>query len=135
MNKLFLYTDGGSRLNPGPAAAAFVIKTENGQLLKKNGKFLGRATNNEAEYEALIEGLRASLPFNPETLVCFSDSALVVNQLNGRFKVKEARLRDLVLKVKILEQKFRSIRYEHIAREQNGEADELVKKILDGRKV
>ncbi len=131
MEKLLLYTDGGSRNNPGPAATGFVLQDDQDQVLKKGGSFLGRATNNEAEYQALIEGLRAAKKFSPDYLVCFLDSLLVVNQLTGVFKIKEARLRELVFEIKTLEKNFESIRYEHIPREKNKEADAIVNQILD----
>ena len=131
MRKLLLYTDGGSRNNPGPAAAGFLIEDEAGQSVKKGGTFLGLATNNEAEYRALIEGLKAAKEFRPDHLDCFLDSSLVVNQLNGVFKIKEARLRELVFEVKTLEKEFRSLRYQYIPREENKEADALVNQILD----
>ncbi len=131
MENLLLCTDGGSRNNPGPAAIGFVIKTENGQVLKKGGLFLGIATNNEAEYRALIEGLKEAKRLNPKHLTCFLDSSLVVNQLNGVFKIKEARLRKLIFEVKTLEQEFESIRYQYIPREKNKEADAIVNRILD----
>jgi len=131
MDKLLLYTDGGARGNPGPAAVGFVIKTETGQIFKEGGRFLGVATNNEAEYQALIDGLEAAKEFAPDHLGCFLDSALVVNQLNGVFKIKEARLRKLVFKVKVLEQSLKSVRYQYIPREKNKEADAWVNKVLD----
>lgn len=131
MEKLLLYTDGGARSNPGPAAVGFVIKTGAGQTLRKGGRFLGRATNNEAEYRALIDGLEAAKEFAPDHLDCFLDSSLVVNQLNGKFKIKEARLRELVFAVKKLEPKFKAIRYQYVPREENAEADALVNKVLD----
>lgn len=135
MENLLLYTDGGSRNNPGPAAIGFVLKTEDGRTLKKEGRFLGRATNNEAEYHALIEGLKEAKKLNPKHLTCSLDSSLIVNQLNGIFKIKEARLRKLVFEVKTLENEFDSIRYQYISREKNREADELVNRILNERKV
>ena len=131
MNKLLLYTDGGARNNPGPAATGFLIKDEEGEVVKKGGKFLGVATNNEAEYQALIEGLKAAKEFNPRHLDCFLDSSLAVNQLNGVFKIKEARLRELVFEAKSLEQGLASVRYQYIPREENKEADAIVNQILD----
>jgi len=131
MNKLLLYTDGGARNNPGPAATGFLIKDEEGRVVKKGGTFLGMATNNEAEYQALIEGLKAAKEFNPSHLDCFLDSLLAVNQLNGVFKIKEARLRELVFEAKALEKEFQSLRYQHIPREDNKEADAIVNQILD----
>ena len=131
MEKLLLYTDGGARSNPGPAATGFVIKTEVGRILKEGGRFLGRATNNEAEYQALIGGLEAAKEFAPDHLDCFLDSSLVVNQLNGVFKIKQAHLQELVFKVKALEPSLKSVRYQYIPREENKEADAWVNKILD----
>lgn len=131
MEKLLLFSDGGARNNPGPAAVGFVVKTEGGQVLKEGGRFLGTATNNEAEYQALIDGLEAVREFAPDYLDCFLDSSLVVNQLNGVFKIKEVRLRELVFKVKALEQSLKSVRYQYVPREKNKEADALVNKILD----
>jgi len=131
MEKVFLYTDGGSRNNPGPAATGFLIKTESGQTLRKGGKFLGQATNNEAEYYALLGGLQEAKEFRPQQLECFLDSSLVVNQLNGRFKIKEARLKELIFAVKKLETEFITVRYNYIPREKNKEADVIVNQILD----
>ncbi len=131
MEHLLLYTDGGSRNNPGPAAAGFVLKDGSGKILKKGGTFLGLATNNEAEYQALIAGLQAAKEFSPNHLDCFLDSSLVVNQLNGKFKIKEARLRELVFEVKKLELGFKSIRYQYVPREENKEPDAIVNQILD----
>jgi len=131
MEKLLLFSDGGARNNPGPAAVGFVIKTEAGQILKEGSRFLGKATNNEAEYQALIDGLEAAKEFVPDHLDCFLDSSLVVNQLNGVFKIKQAHLQELVFKVKALEQSLKSVRYQYIPREKNKEADALVNKVLD----
>jgi len=131
MDKLLLHTDGGSRNNPGPAATGFVLKNESGEVLKKGGTFLGVATNNEAEYRALIEGLQAAKEFHPNHLDCFLDSLLAVNQLNGVFKIKEARLRELVFETKSLEQELTSVRYQYVPREENKEADTIVNQILD----
>ena len=125
--------DGGSRGNPGPAAAAFVVWNQAGNLLYKCGKYLGVATNNEAEYQAAIEAL-TWLRDNRAKIVVFSlDSKLVVNQLNGLFKVKEPRLRELFLQVKGLEQELGQtvISYTSIPREQNFAADLLVNETLD----
>lgn len=130
MDKVLLFTDGGSRNNPGPAAAGFVIRNESGKVLKKRGEYLGRATNNEAEYQALIRGLTETRKLKPRRVRCFLDSTLVVNQLNGDFKIKEARLRELVLKVKSLERELGEVFYEYIPREKNQEADGLVNKAL-----
>lgn len=120
--------DGGARGNPGPAAAAFVVT---GNLQYKCGKYLGVATNNVAEYQAVILALEW-LVKNPGRADFFLDSNLVVNQLNGLFKVKNADLRELLLKVRELEGKITlPITYSYVPREQNSEADLLVNETLD----
>ncbi len=134
--------DGGARGNPGPAAAAFVVWDQAENLQFKRGKYLGKATNNEAEYWAVIEAL-SWLRENPAeilrqaqddvTVNFFLDSRLVVNQLNGIFKIKEPRLRELLLKVRELEQSVgvAKVSYTDVPREQNVEADLLVNETLD----
>ena len=129
-----IYCDGGARGNPGPAATAFVVYDDAGNLQYKCGKFLGEKTNNEAEYEAVIEALSYLRSLRGLSGVCFFlDSSLVVNQLNGVFKVKEARLRELLMKVRELESRLSPIQitYSHVPREQNAEADALVNATLD----
>lgn len=124
---LKVFTDGGSRSNPGPAACAYVVFDGAGNLQKKCGKYLGIATNNEAEYQGIIEALTAVEDIN---ISFFLDSLLVVQQLNGLWKVKEPRLRALLLKVRELEA-GRGITYSHIPREKNWQADLLVNETLD----
>jgi len=128
---LHLYTDGGSRNNPGPAGIGVVLKGTSGNVLEKCGKYLGIKTNNEVEYLALLEGLKIAKKYNPECLICFMDSRLVVNQLNGIFKIKNGRMRELVLQVKQIEPKFQKVEYRYIPREKNEEADFLVNQALD----
>ena len=125
---LYLYTDGGSRGNPGPAAIGTVIKTPEGDVLDEKGECIGKATNNEAEYHALIEGLEMAESYKPEKLVCFLDSSLVVNQLNGKFRVRQAHLRQLVFEVrrKMATLAGTSISFHHIPREKNDHADSLL---------
>lgn len=126
-----VFTDGGSRGNPGPAAYGFVVK--NGQEIIKEGfDTIGVATNNVAEYTAVIEALKfLSNSFKNQNLDFFIDSELVVSQLNGKFKIKNAAIRDLIVKVKELENIFKKITYTHIPREKNREADALVNLALD----
>jgi ribonuclease HI len=131
MRVLCLFTDGGSRSNPGPAATGWVIKRPSGEIIKKGGRFLGRATNNEAEYLALIEGLRELKEYSPGEVECFLDSKLVVEQLNGNYKTKEPRLKKLLFEAKKLEQELGAISYTHVPRGQNKEADAIVNQILD----
>ncbi len=139
MQKYFIHTDGGARGNPGEGAVGAVIKTENGQLLFEISQRLGKTTNNIAEYTAVIFALEklkeniSKLQFDSETIFqFFLDSKLVVNQLNGLYKVKENHLRELVIKVRGLEQEIGGkIYYSLIPREKNFEADRLVNKALD----
>lgn len=126
-----VFTDGGSRGNPGPAAYGFVIKKD-GEIVDKGFGAIGTATNNVAEYTAVIEALKLlSQKFKDESLDFFLDSQLVVSQLNGLYKIKNPAIRELVLKVKQLETDFKKISYTHIPREKNHEADTLVNLALD----
>ena len=139
MKTLFIYTDGGARGNPGPAGIGVVIKTETGQILKKISRRIGETTNNTAEYMAVAQALtflkeaKHDVKLNHYRQFKFHlDSAVVVNQLNGLYKVKEAHLRELLLKVRILEQELGGIiTYKQIPRLQNCEADTLVNEALD----
>lgn len=130
---LFVFADGGSRGNPGPAAIGFVVKDSKGKVLVKKGKFIGRATNNVAEYRAVIEALawlkKNSLTTNCQLLITFFlDSKLIVNQLNGLYKIKNSGLRNLIVKVRQLEQEIGgSVSYHYIPREKNEEADSIAK--------
>lgn len=135
---LFVFADGGARGNPGPAAVGFLVKDNQGKVLVRQGKFIGRATNNVAEYMAVIEALRwfkKNLIGSTRAvgvIKFFLDSKLVVNQLNGLFKIKNKNLRDLVIKVRELEQAVGgNISYYYQSREKNKQADFLVNQVLD----
>src|SRR3989339_560999 len=123
MKTFFLYTDGGARGNPGPAAAGIVIKDETKKTIKAFGQYLGEQTNNFAEYTALILGLQEAKKLGAETIHCFLDSLLVCEQLNGRWKVKEPNLQKLFVQAWNLTQGFKKIRIAHVRREDNAEAD------------
>lgn len=128
---IFVFTDGGARGNPGPAAIGFIIKDSRGKILTEQGKFIGRATNNVAEYQAVIEALkwlRQNFPiFQFSNCQFFLDSKLVVNQLNGIFKIKNKNLGDLVIEVRKLEKEIGgNIFYNLIPRRKNKRADFLV---------
>lgn len=141
--KLIIHTDGGARGNPGPAAVGVVIEqcqmpNDKCKIIKQFGKTIGETTNNVAEYIAVIEALtylktsHVSPLTSHDTIRFFLDSTLVVNQLNGLFKVKEGHLRELVLRVRALEQKVGgTITYQAVRREQNTRADALVNEALD----
>lgn len=125
------YSDGGSRNNPGHAAWGFVVKVDN-KIIYSEGGYMGIATNNIAEYTGLLKAL-IWLEENKkdESIEFFLDSNLIVSQLNGVFKVKNAAIRELVVKVREIEPSFKKISYTHIPREKNKEADELVNIALD----
>lgn len=139
MEKLIIFTDGGARGNPGPAAVGAVVKTETGQILNTISRTIGETTNNVAEYTAVITALewvknnKEHITKNKELVAqFFLDSKLVVNQLNGLFKIKENHLRELLLTVRQLEQEVGgNITYSLVPREKNWEADLQVNKALD----
>ncbi len=129
--KGFMYTDGGARGNPGPAATGIIIKNEDRKIISRAGAYLGVATNNEAEYIALIQGLTLAEEKGFDELSCLLDSELVVNQLNGVYKVKNERIKVYFGQVRDLSKKFKFVSFTHIVRSQNKEADAIVNKVLD----
>ena len=126
-----LYTDGGARGNPGPAACAFVIKDEKGQVVQSGGEFIGEATNNVAEYKGLILGLTKAHGSVIKVLTCFLDSELVVKQLTGEYRVKDTHLKDLFAHAKLLVEKFEFVEFKAIPRSKNKEADKILNGVLD----
>ena len=129
--KLFIHTDGGARGNPGPGAVGIVIANEKKEIIKEIGKFIGRSTNNEAEYQAVVEALKTCGEKKNLDIEFFIDSLLIVNQLNGKFKVKEPRMKKYFNEIKLLEKNFRSVKYTHIERSKNYSADKIVNEVLD----
>jgi ribonuclease HI len=128
---LKLYTDGGSRGNPGPSACAYVIYDDKDVLVEKRGFYLGFDTNNQAEYEGLIRGLERITEFTAVEVLVYMDSELVVKQLNGQYRVKNEGLRSQFNKVKDLELRFDKVTINYIPRRLNHEADREVNRILD----
>ncbi|MBU1119064.1 ribonuclease HI family protein [Patescibacteria group bacterium] len=126
-----MYTDGGSRGNPGPAAAGAVLYGKKGEVLGEVSKALGKMTNNQAEYMALILGLKKAKKLNIKSITSFLDSELIVKQLNGEYKVKNEGMKVLFEEVTDLTQEFKSISFKHIPRTKNKYADALVNKALD----
>lgn len=126
-----LFTDGGARGNPGPAAGAAILYDNEGNVICKGSEYYGTATNNQAEYKALMLGLTLAIEKNISYIAAFLDSELVVKQLNGQYKVKDSALASLFSAVKNLESKFSSVTYSHVPRSQNKEADLLVNTELD----
>lgn len=128
---LKIFTDGGARGNPGPAALGVVIYDEKGKTIKKFGRFLGERTNNQAEYEAVIEALRTAAKMGARHLEINLDSELVARQLNSIYKVKNGRMQALALAVRNLEAQFEKVTYKTIPREKNLRADKLVNEAID----
>lgn len=131
--KLTIFTDGGARGNPGPAATGIVIKDETGKTLANYGEYLGEQTNNFAEYSAIISGFKKALELEADEVEAIVDSKLVCEQLNRNWKVKEPTLQKLFIEAYNLMQKFKKVKIVHIMREGNKEADAEVNKILDLR--
>ncbi|MHC4726201.1 MAG: phosphoribosylglycinamide formyltransferase [Planctomycetota bacterium] len=129
--KIIAYIDGGSRGNPGPAAAGFTLADSAGTQLVGKGFFLGRATNNIAEYTSFLKALEAAKQAGAEQLTVFSDSELLVRQINGRYKVKSEQIRPLFQKAVNLLDELKSWEVSHIPREKNLQADRLVNQALD----
>ena len=129
--KARLSTDGGSRGNPGPAAAAYVLETEDGTVLDAHGQTIGVATNNVAEYRALVDGLRKAVELQIDDLEVVSDSELLVKQMRGEYRVKNKALIELSLEAARLARQIPSVRYTAVRREHNELADRLVNEALD----
>jgi len=130
-DKVIIHTDGGSRGNPGPAAAAFILTDPAGTKLDARAFFLGRTTNNVAEYTAISKALEVAKQIAAKQLTVFSDSELVVKQVNGEYKVKSEQIRPLFRQVVNLLGEFENWNIQHVAREKNREADELVNRALN----
>ena len=129
--KAKLFTDGGSRGNPGPAAYGFVLEAEDGTVLDARGEAIGVATNNVAEYSALIAGLERARLLAVTELEVVSDSELLVKQMRGEYKVKNAALRELSLDAARLAREIGKVTYTAVRREHNELADRLVNEALD----
>ena len=126
-----LSTDGGARGNPGPAAFGYVLEAEDGTVLAAHGEAIGVATNNVAEYRALVAGLEKAAELSVDELEIVSDSELLVKQMNGEYRVKNEALRELSLEAARLARQVGKVRYTAVRREQNELADRLVNEALD----
>ena len=133
---LTIYTDGGSRGNPGSAAYGFVVTSEHGSKIYEEGKVIGITTNNVAEYSAVAAALKyvlETLNDKPSTINFFMDSKLVCEQMSGNWKIKNENLRSLYYTIKDYDQKLGAkVTYRHVRREENTEADLMVNLALDG---
>lgn len=130
-----LRTDGGARGNPGPAGAGFVLEDEKGRVVRSGGRFLGSATNNVAEYEALLWGLSTALDHGVREIRVCADSELVVKQLTGLYRVKNEGLKPLFAKAKVLLARFAAVEVVHVRREMNEAADALANVAMDERRT
>lgn len=131
MEKVIIFTDGGARGNPGPAGIGAVIYDEHKKVIAEISEYLGVATNNQAEYKALIYAFRKAVDLGVKELECYLDSELVVKQLKGEYRVKDKDLALLYLDIHNLSLSFKNISYTHIPRERNKEADRLANEAMD----
>ena len=138
MENITIFTDGGARGNPGPAAIGFVIQDASGKTVKSHGEAIGETTNNEAEYRAVIAALQKTKAlFGKERtkrmkVTLNMDSELIARQLNGKYKIEEERLFPLYIKTQNLKIDFAEVLFFHVPREKNKKADALVNEALDG---
>lgn len=131
--EIVAYTDGGARGNPGPAAYGVFIQSADGRPVAQLHKYLGKATNNEAEYQGLLAALEYALEHNVHSLRVFSDSELLVRQILKQYKVKSGGLRPLYERAQEMIGRLGSFKIAHVRREQNREADRLVNEAIDGQ--
>lgn len=131
MNKLIINTDGGARGNPGPAGIGVVFKDQDGQVVLTRKAYIGKGTNNEAEYKALILALREAQRLGAQILHINMDSELIVRQMNGQYKIREPNLKNLAQDVLKLSRGFKQVFFHHVPRKENQEADKLVNEAID----
>ncbi|MCK5212264.1 ribonuclease HI family protein [Candidatus Parcubacteria bacterium] len=131
MRKLIIYTDGGARGNPGPAGIGAIIFDDKRNLIAEISEYLGVATNNQAEYKAVVAAIKKAKELNAEEIQFYLDSQLVVEQLNGNYKVKNKDLQPLFVSIYNDSLNFKKVAYNHVPREQNKEADRLANEAMD----
>ena len=129
--KLIIFTDGGARGNPGPAGVGVVMMDEYGKIVATHKKYIGQATNNIAEYSAAVLALEEAKKLGAEELDFYLDSELAVKQINGEYKVKNAELGKLFIKIYNLKHNFTKVVFNHVPREKNRLADKLVNQAID----
>jgi ribonuclease HI len=132
MAKLTVNVDGGARGNPGPAAIGAVVRDSAGAVVEERGEKIGRATNNVAEYRALLLGIELAAAHGAEELELIGDSELIVRQVEGKYKVKDATMKELHGQVRAALAPFDRWSIRHVRREHNADADRLVNAALDG---
>lgn len=132
MSRITVNVDGGARGNPGPAAIGVVLRDDGGRVLEEVGEKIGEATNNVAEYKALLRGIELAAVQGATELELIGDSELVVRQVEGKYKVKNAGIKPLHAEVKRALSDFDTWSIRHVRRAENGDADRLVNQALDG---
>jgi len=133
VKRLTVNVDGGARGNPGPAAIGAVLRNADGEVLEEVGRRIGRTTNNVAEYKALLLGIERARALGASELELLGDSELIVRQVQGEYKVKDATMRELHAEVRRALESFERWSIRHVPRGQNVGADRLVNEALDGR--
>lgn len=131
MKRIKVFTDGGARGNPGPAGAGVALFDEEGNMIIGNARYLGVSTNNQAEYEAVIDALTLAKKYRATHVDVYADSKLIVEQLNRRFRVKDQKLAVLFVKAYNLALQFVQVTYTHIPREKNKVADKFANQAMD----
>jgi len=134
MSRVTVNVDGGARGNPGPAAIGVVLRNGDGSILEEVGERIGEATNNVAEYRALLRGIEVAAAHGADDLELVGDSELIVRQVEGRYKVKNAGMKKLHEEVKRALRSFDSWSIRHVRRAENADADRLVNEALDGER-
>lgn len=131
ITRAIINADGASRGNPGPAAIGATIRDDKGNLVTSISRYIGQATNNQAEYRAIIAGLEKAIELGAGQIKVFSDSELVVKQINGRYRIKNTSLRILYENLVKLIGSLEKFSIHHVPRQQNTEVDRLANKALD----
>lgn len=129
--ELIIHTDGGSRGNPGPSALGVVVTTPDGEVVEAYGEYLGEMTNNQAEYYALLSGIRKVIALGAERLKVYMDSELIIKQMKGEYRVKNKELGKIFIKIHNELIHLKKYSFEHVRREKNKEADAQVNIALD----
>jgi ribonuclease HI len=132
MGKLTVNVDGGARGNPGPAAIGVVVRNDDGAVVEQVGETIGEATNNVAEYRALLRGIELAAAHGADEVELIGDSELIVRQIEGRYKVKHADMKELHAQAKAMLADFGGWSIRHVKRAENADADKLVNEALDG---
>ncbi len=131
INSLYINIDGASKGNPGPSAIGIMVKDDSGKVLEEYKEFIGNSTNNLSEYQAAIRALEIAMKYCRNKVVIFTDSKLLVNQLNGRYRIRKRKLMELLIQIKMLEGFFKVVRWFQIDREKNSKADLLANSVLE----